>query len=153
MITQRKEKLLKNEVMMIQSWLDRFDPPYQNGRRKVHFHPSTGDYLIVENFPLPDGFSPDHLDLLIITEHYPDQPPIGFYMLNNQSNKVITSQISRKLNLFMNGTHHNAPEIPGYTWACLIYDGNEWCFNASAPHKKDNLAKFVQTAYALVGRL
>lgn len=122
MITQVKQRSLKNEAMMIQSWLHLFDSPYRNGRRKLHFQP-TGDYLIVENFPLSDHFNPDYLDLLIVTEHYPDQPPIGLYMLNNEASEASISKIMHHLNWF------TTPSVMGGgAWANFIYNNDSWYF-------------------------
>lgn len=102
--SQRKLQLLKNEVTIIQAWLDRFDEPYPRGVRRARAH-EEGDYVVVENLPLPDGYHPDYLDVVLLTDQFPDRPPIGLYMLN-RGNQALTSQIARRQNVFMNRAYH-----------------------------------------------
>ncbi|MGM0767086.1 MAG: hypothetical protein ACQEV6_03580 [Pseudomonadota bacterium] len=133
---------------MIQTWLDRFDQPYPGGHRRVRVH-ASGGFLVVENLPLPDAHAPDYLDVLLLTEQFPERPPIGLYMLN-KGNELLTAQIARRLNVFNNKAFHEAKAIPGYTWACLIYKDNSWRYNFSKANSGDNLTKFLEVFYALL---
>ena len=147
-LSRRKQCLLLKEAGMIQTWLDRFDPPYPGGHRRVRVH-ASGGFLVVENLPLPDAYAPDYLDVLLLTEQFPDRPPIGIYMLN-KGNELLTAQIARRLNVFNNKAFHEAKAIPGYTWACLIYKDNSWRYNFSKANSGDNLTKFLEVFYALL---
>jgi len=41
-----------------------------------------------------------------------------------------------------NGSHR-VPTLPGYTWICHAYVGNQWHRNSTAPNEGDNLGKFL----------
>lgn len=138
--------LLKREADAIQDWLDGFYPAASRRLRRVVVG-RTGEYLIVQAMPLPDGYRPDEIDVLLLVDNFPSLPPIGLYVLN-RGNEAVVAQLRRKINAFANAAYHSAPSIEGYTWLCYAYADNRWKFNATAPHRGDNLRKYIAAFYA-----
>ncbi|MBE4575342.1 hypothetical protein BOO36_16160 [Vibrio navarrensis] len=144
-VSSRKQSLLHNEVARIQHFLDGFEST-TNGNRTARLGKS-GEFIVIKNFPLPDGFSPDFIDMLVITDSFPAIPPIGIYVLNNE-NTALIHQLSRKFNAFRDVAYHDAPSIPGYTWVCYHYKNNMWRYRAENPNRGDNIAKFLSGFFA-----
>jgi len=132
---------IQREAAAIQDWLDGFYAA-DSGRPRRVVVGRTGEYLIVQAMPLPDGYRPDDVDLLILVDNFPSIPPIGLYVLNRGVVGVI-AQIRQRMNAFQNAAFHSAPSIEGYTWICYAYADNRWKYNHAAPHKGDNLRKFL----------
>jgi hypothetical protein len=63
-LSQQKLVALQWEVRAIQAFLSEFEPPRNGGRRTVRLSHS-GEIILVRNFPLPDGYWPDQIDLLL----------------------------------------------------------------------------------------
>lgn len=101
----------------------------------------------MRNFPLPDGYRPDYIDVLLITDDYPARPPIGLYVLNKR-NEALIRQIRDRFNAFHNEAFHDAPAIPGYTWICYHYSGNSWRYRTDNPTRGDNVRKFIASFFA-----
>ena len=146
-ISTRKHRLLRWEIRNIQRYLDSFEAAGQGRRRQVSLG-STDEFLIVRNLPLPDGCRPDYVDALIVIDNYPGVPPIGLYVLTTAKNRAVVETLAAAYNVFRDSAYHEAPRIEGYTWICYHYDDNRWRFNAAAPHKGDNIAKFLASFYA-----
>jgi len=104
--------------------------------------------VIVTNFPLPDRYRPDYVDLLLIVDQYPASAPVGIYLMQ-RNNTTTIKQISAKFNTFQDAAYHGAQAIPGYSWICWHYgSGSNWRFRADAPMHGDNLRKFLATFFA-----
>lgn len=146
LISSRTLGIKQREVARIQSWLDRFDPPFNGGTRQATLG-RTGEYIVCKHFPLPDWCQPDYLDLLLVVDQFPSRPPIGLYLLN-KGNEALVAQISRRHHAFKDQAYHEAPVVAGFTWICFHYPGNAWRYDVQAPARSDNLAKFLQTFYA-----
>jgi len=144
-----RNELLAWEVHQIAQWLSCFDG---NRTRRVGIGKS-GETLYVQNFPLPDGYSPDFLDIALVIKAYPQDPPIGVYLRDTEANQNLIRQIKLKLNVFKDATFHEAPPIEGYAWVCFGYglDGTGWKFNARAPNQGDNLYKFLRNFFRVLG--
>jgi len=56
-VPARTRALLREEVTIVQAFLDCFEPPSGGGQRRAQVD-DTGTHLTVKNFPLPDQFSP-----------------------------------------------------------------------------------------------
>jgi hypothetical protein len=132
--------LLDADVAGIQDFLDQFEPP-RNGEAREALLNTTGEAAIVRNMPLPNGFAPDYVDVLLIVDKYPVRPPIGIYLLENQ-NSALLNQLRRVFNVFENA-HYGAETIPGYQWICLHYQGDSWNYNSINVARGDNLRKFL----------
>lgn len=145
-ISQRTLALLKWEVTNIQSYLDGFDMPANGERRRTQLG-ATGEYIAVQNFPLPDGYQPDFIDMLILTGSYPAVPPIGVYVLN-KGNAALMAQMQSKFNAFRDKAFHAAQPIQGYTWICYHYGDNAWRFRGDNPARGDNIRKFIASFFA-----
>ncbi|MDP2433147.1 MAG: hypothetical protein Q8O33_14130 [Pseudomonadota bacterium] len=145
-VSHRTRTLLQGEVMRIQSWLDRFDPPFRGGQRRATLG-RTDEYIVVKHFPLPDWCHPDYLDLLLLVDRFPARPPVGLYLLN-EGNETLVQQISRRHHAFKDQGFHDAPSIAGFTWICFHYPDNTWRYDIQTPARSDNLSKFVQSFYA-----
>lgn len=144
--SQRTLALLKWEVANIQSFLDGFEAP-ANGERRRALLGSTGEYIAIQNSPLPDGYKPDFIDILLMMPDYPAVPPIGLYVLN-KSNAALIAQLQRKFNAFRDNAYHDAEAISGYTWICYHYASNGWKFRGDNPGRGDNIRKFIACFYA-----
>jgi hypothetical protein len=140
-VSSRKQSLLHNEVARIQHFLDGFESTTNGNRRTVRLGKSA-EFLIIRNFPLPDCFYPDYIDILVLTESFPAIPPIGIYVLNNE-NAALINQLSAKFNAFRDRAAHDAPAIQGYTWICYHYANNSWRYRLDNPSRGDNIAKFL----------
>ncbi len=127
---------LREEITIVQAFLDCFEPPSGGGQRRAQVD-HTCMNLTVKNFPLPDQFSPDHVDLLVPIPDFPAGAPSGMYLVNGNSDVAI-DQIRR----MCNGSHH-VPKVPGYTWICHAYVRNQWRRNSKAPCEGDNLGKYL----------
>ena len=145
-ISSRKQSLLHNEVARIQHFLDGFEST-ANGHRRTVTLGNTAEFLIIRNFPLPDGFTPDYVDMLVMTDSFPATPPIGIFVLN-KSNAPLINQLSGRFNAFRDRAFHDAPAIPGYTWICYHYANNSWRYRAENPNRGDNIAKFLGGFFA-----
>jgi hypothetical protein len=140
------DTLLRQDVDGLQSWLDSFYPSPSRRPRRAWVG-RTSEYVVIEALPLPDGYAPDEIDALLLVDNYPSLPPIGIYLLNN-GNEHVVAQLRRKFSAFQDRAFHDAPSIEGYTWICYAYANNSWRYRASAPHKGDNLRKFIASFFA-----
>ena len=146
-ISSRTRAFLNWEVKNIQKFLDEFEH-CQNGMKRSVVLGQTGEYIIVRNYPLPDRYRPDFMDLLLVVDQYPGNAPVGIYLMN-KNNEATIKQISIKFNMFRNQAHHGAQAIAGYTWVCYHYGaGSDWRFRADAPQHGDNLRKYIASFYA-----
>ena len=145
-LPHRLQHLLDWEVAYIQQWLDQFEVS-ATGRSRRAVLGESGQYIVVEAFPLPDGYQPDEVDVLIVVDNHPTIPPIGLYVLN-RGNERLVSQLRGRFNAFEGRAFHDAPSIPNYTWCCYAYAENRWRYNAAAPHKGDNVRKFLAGFHA-----
>lgn len=136
----RQIDLLDRDVAGVQAFIDEFDPP-SNGEARVAEINSTGELVIITNFPLPDGFRPDYIDLLLMVPDYPARPPIGIYLLE-RDNRALIDQLRRIFNV-MHTAAYDAPSVEGYVWICVHYQGNAWHYNRSHVAAGDNLRKFL----------
>ena len=116
------------------------------------------DSLIIRSFPLPDDYSIDHLDLLLVTAGYPEIPPVGVHIPSNTPNR---EQIREHLggHLQANSTYvlNHTPERhrqyveglarDGWDWVC--YHFHDWSWQLK-PHNLlagDCLYKYVENVY------
>ena len=143
----RKIRQLKGEVTRIKQYLDSFEPAV-NGRARTVQLGSTAEFLIIRNFPLPDGYRPDYIDMLVMTDAFPAIPPIGIYVLNSDDNASLIKQLSHEYSAFENEALHDAPAIRGYTWICYHYTNNTWRYQGQNPTRGDNISKFLAGFFA-----
>jgi hypothetical protein len=132
--------LMERDVEGIQAFLDEFPDPANGEWREAAIN-QTGELVLVRNFPLPDGFAPDYVDLLLMVPDYPRTPPIGIYLME-KNNRALIGQLKRIFNV-MNWAAHDAPTVEGYAWICVIYQGLAWKYNARDPARGDNLRKHL----------
>jgi hypothetical protein len=144
-IPARMQALLRNELTLVQRWLNGFEP-MSNGRARQAWLGVGGAYMIIEGMPLPEGYQPDHIDLMIDLSQFPTIPPIGLYVLNQQNGALI-EQLKKHFRAFTNAAFHDAESVEGYTWICYHYANNQWKHNAAQPNKGDNIAKFFNNFY------
>jgi hypothetical protein len=145
-VSPRKLAKLRWEIQNIQDYLDGFESA-MNGRSRSALLGDTAEYIIVRNFPLPDRYWPDYVDLLLIMDDYPAKPPIGLYVLNNR-NEALIQQIRDQFNAFQDRAFHDAPAVQGYTWICYHYNGNSWRYREDNPKRGDNVRKFLASFFA-----
>jgi len=146
MPTPRIDALLRWEVANLQDWLDGFYAG-AGGRPRRTWLGRTGEYIVIEALPLPDGYAPDEIDALLLVDNFPSLPPIGVYVLN-RGNEALVAQLRHRFNAFPNRAFHDAPSIDGYTWICYAYANNAWRYNAATPNKGDNLRKLLASFFA-----
>jgi len=145
-VSPRKLALLRWEVDNLQQYLDEFEYPSNGEWRRAQLG-STGEYLTVRNFPLPDSYNPDYIDLLVLIDSFPAVPPIGIYVLNKHNSSLV-SQLKNRFNAFRDRAFHDAPAISGYTWICTHYAGNSWRYRSDDPGRGDNIRKFLVNFFA-----
>lgn len=145
-VSARKRAQLLGEVARIQQFLDGFEHA-ENGRHRTIQLGSTAEFLIIRTFPLPDGYRPDYIDMLVMTDSFPSIPPIGIYVLNRE-NAALIRQLSSRFNAFRDRAFHDAPAIPGYTWICYHYADNTWRYRGDNPARGDNIGKFLAGFFA-----
>jgi hypothetical protein len=134
--------LLGNDLRQLQSALTHgFESMCDGGLRIVSAHP-RGEYVKVLNFPLPDGYRPDAIDLLLVTTQYPGNPPFGLHVLQRNNERLLGQLQETFGHVFPDG-FSAAEEIPGYTWICYHYEKNHWRYNAHNPSKGDNITKML----------
>lgn len=144
--SSHKTAQLHWEVANIQTYLNRFEFS-QNRENRVAQLGRTGQFIFVRNFPLPDGYRPDYIDIMLITDEFPSRPPIGLYILN-RNNKGLIGQLQEKFNAFQDRAYAEAQAIHGYTWICYHYAANRWRYCAVAPRQGDNVLKFLSSFFA-----
>lgn len=125
--------------------------PCGNGEPRSAGLSHTGELVLLRNFPLPDGFRPDYMDILLVVADYPGGPPVGLYVLN-RNNAALLQRLGKIFNMFRDAAHYEAPPIPGYTWICYHYAGDVWHFNAERPAAGDNLRKFLMSFFTICER-
>ena len=135
--------LLEQDIAGIQDYLDQFELP-SNGEFRSADMNDSGEYVVVQNMPLPDGFAPDFVDLLLITEHYPALPPYGIYLLEKNNREVI-AQLRRLFNVM--GNMRAAPAVKGFAWVCVHYASHGWRYDSANVPAGDNLKKFLVNFY------
>lgn len=140
--------LLERDMEGVAAFLNEFAPPSNGELRTVEANP-TGDLVWIRNFPLPDRYDPDHVDVVVLMHRYPDAPPIGLYLLENNNAETI-KQLRQKFNVFQTGLH-SAPTVAGYRWICFVYAGNAWRYNRRHVGSGDNLRKFLINFFRLCG--
>ena len=104
-------------------------------------------WIGIKNFPLPDEYSPDYMDIAIVIVDYPVHGPTGFY-INSTSENISKVMLSMQ--------HTSAPpflsspqiELPGWSWVGFQhYERQQWYFNHSDLMQGDNLANYVKAVY------
>ncbi|MGH8631714.1 MAG: hypothetical protein ACREU7_13250 [Burkholderiales bacterium] len=142
--------LLRQDIVGIQAFLGEFGECPSGEPRSVGLG-RTDELLLLRNFPLPDGFRPDHIDLLLVIADYPGRPPIGAYVLN-RNNATLLRRLEGIFHMYRDRAFYQAPAIPGYTWICYHYAGDVWHFNAAHPAAGDNLRKFLMSFFSICER-
>ena len=133
-----RAELLAWEVGNIVQWLSHFEcaPAPRVGVLR------QGHTLYVDDFPLPDGYAPERVDLAMKVSDYPVEPPKGLYLLAEATNGALLSRLRQRFNVFADTAFHGAPAVEGSQWICVGYlEG--WRFNPGAPHRGDNIQKML----------
>lgn len=151
-----RDRLLDQEFKLIARFLWEFP-----GR--CRFMEIDDEKLVIRAFPLPDDYTPDHIDLLIVTLGYPNVPPAGVHIPANSPNR---GQIREHLNgHVMSGipSHllDHAPESyreqlkevvgDGWDWCCYRYTDWKWRkppINPNTLLSTDGLYKFIENVFA-----
>ncbi|MBX2808568.1 MAG: hypothetical protein KTR20_08040 [Cellvibrionaceae bacterium] len=145
-----RQALLKQEVKLLQGLVDEYEP-MKNGRRRIVKLEADGQLLLMRNFPLPDGYTPDKVDIMLDLVNYPARPPIGMYLLT-KNNQEIIQRIKTIFgnHIFTDSVYYNIKKYPNFTWICHHYANHRWSLNASSLHQGDNLRKFMEVFLARV---
>lgn len=145
-----KSTLLALEVYLIESDINQFTNP-QNLQR-VAWAGDSGNYIRVQNFPLPNGFKPDSIDLIVVTSDYPSFPPVGLHIAKTDSNDRIIKQIEKAMqgHIYDGAAIDPAEEISGYHWVCYHFRNHQWQFAINNPTQGDNISKFLKNFFALL---
>jgi hypothetical protein len=140
-----KKKLLEAEVDSINAWLS----CVEGSRRPFARIGSSGETLVVENFPLPDQYQPDRMNMAMIVNLFPTDPPKGLYILTEKGNQKLVSTLQEKFNVFQDHAFHGAPNIEGYEWICVGYlEG--WRYNTRKPERGDNIKKMLEEFWRIL---
>jgi hypothetical protein len=146
--SNRISTLLHSETEHVQAWLDTFEDRVI-GEPRTAVLAQDEEYIIIKGFPLPDGYAPDEVDVLIFLDNFPTVAPIGLHVLNNGNDRLI-SQLKGRMNAFRDAAFHGAPAFPGYTWLCYVYQDNRWTYNVQNHKKGDNVRKFLSSFFAVL---
>jgi hypothetical protein len=151
-----RRRLLQLECDLVTQYLAVFSPS-PSGRPRAVWYREFGSganrdtLMIVEHFPLPDVFRPvDEMDLLLNLSRFPEDPPIGIYVMESPAMMPVITKLKKTFNVFGDGrAFHNAvPPVDDYSWVCHVYDNNQWRRNNQAPQKGDCIYKFLQSFFA-----
>lgn len=151
-----RDRLLDQEFKLIAHFLGEFP-----GRpRSMEIDEAT---LVIRAFPLPDDYTPDHIDLLIVTLGYPTLPPAGIYIPAISPNRkqiaehlgghLMSGTPSHLLNHTPSSYHEQLKEVAGdgWDWCCFHYKDWEWRKPPVNPNRllsTDGLYKFVENVFA-----
>ncbi len=93
--------------------------------RSADFDDESGSWVIVKDFPLPEGYNYETTDILILLpSNYPQTPPDWFYVDDNL--RLANGQ--RPSHVFYQNTEHDPnarraasepPQMKGWTGCCL----------------------------------
>lgn len=141
-----RERLLNREFELIAT---RFLRQFPGARRSLELDDNT---LLFRGFPLPDDYTPDRVDLLIVTWGYPDVPPAGIHVPSKSPNR---EQIAKHLG------GHVLDNIPssylayveeladhGWQWICYHYKNWSWRLNPTNLLSGDSLYKYTENVFA-----
>jgi hypothetical protein len=141
--------LLSAELALVQGWLDTFEPCVEGPRQAILN--GTNEFLAVRNFPLPDSYAPDYIDLVLFVQNYPSVPPIGIYLLNEATFADSIARIRSRINVFTHTAFHGAePPLKDYVWLCLV--SKNWPIDCSNLAKGQNLMKYLAYFYGLLNK-
>ena len=138
-----RETLLQKDMRLIQIFMDGFEPMSDGSKRSVSLE-ANGKLVVIRSYPLPDGYEPDYVDVMLDVTNYPAKPPIGMHLLERH-NKRILLRINQIFggHIFEDG-YHGARSFSGFMWICIHYAGHRWSLNANDLCKGDNLSKFME---------
>lgn len=142
-----KAQYLSLDAQLIEHFLNQFNNPLQLVRTCIISKDTN--FLYVKNFPLPDGFNPDYVDLVFITSDYPNLPPVGVHVAKTTFNNEVINQIEQALegHVFQQGILPKVEEIPNHYWICYHYRDHQWAFSHQHPTSGDSLSKFLKNFY------
>lgn len=136
-----RTELLNWEITNLNGWLSCAN---MSATPVARLGPSPHNTIAIQNFPLPDRFRPDYIDIALIVDEFPTDAPKGLYMLKTSKNKSVIEALAQKFNVFQNQAFHGAPAKDGFEWLCYGYlDG--WRYNARMPHAGDNIFKMLKS--------
>lgn len=139
-----RERLLGKELELIER---RFLRQFPDRR----FMEVDDNILVFRGFPLPDDYTPDRVDLLIVTLGYPDVPPAGVHIPSNTPNR---GQIADRLgghvyNSVPSSLREHVEELDGrWTWICYHYSDWVWRLNPNNLLSGDCLYKYIENVFA-----
>ncbi len=142
--------LLRRDIAGIRAFLEEFGGCASGEPRSAGVN-GTAETVLLRNFPLPDSFRPDYIDMLLVVADYPGTPPIGLYVLN-RNNAALLQRLERVFSMYRDRAYYKAPSITGYTWICYHYAGDVWRYNAARPEAGDNLRKFLMSFFSICER-
>lgn len=137
--------LLRADALETQRWLNGFECQ----QRPVVGLEGSGQTLWIRNFPLPDSYRPDRVDLALVVRDYPVEPPKGLYLIHRPGNASLLEGLKCRFNIFQNQAFHGAPAIEGYEWICVGYL-NGWRYNTATPARGDNIQKMLLEFWRLL---
>ena len=141
-----KDQLLQGQIQAIAAWVSCFDGLVATPRIGLGPNKQT---LYIKNFPLPDGYNPNCLDIVLDVSNFPVDPPKGIYLLTNATSRPLVDHLKRSFNIFQNSAAHSARPVQGYEWICVGYI-NGWRFNPNNPPKGDNILKMLQSWWRIL---
>jgi len=138
---------LHQDLELTQNLLDRFEP-CKNGEPRVAILEAGNRFMVIRNYPLPDNYQPDYIDVVLDVANYPSRPPVGAYILIN-NNESIIERIQKIFgnHIFEDNAYYQAEKLQGFAWICLHYKAHKWFYNANNIRKGDNIAKFLEMLF------
>ena len=144
-----RDVLLQWDMRLIQAFMDGFEPMPDGSKRSVSLE-ANGKLVVIRNFPLPDGYEPDYVDVMLDVTNYPAKPPIGMHLLERH-NKWILLRINQNFggHIYKDG-YYGARSFSGFIWICIHYTGHRWSLNANDLCKGDNLSKLMEMFFSQI---
>ena len=151
---KKRAEFLQKELPNITAFLNEFEYSKSSIKPKIVVG-GNWEYLRIDNFPLPDKYSPDYEDIGIVTLDYPDFGPAGIHLYNSSPNlSRIRTDIGHVIpdpsTLPDQNYQTYVDAMPGWTWICFHYSGWRWNFNPNNMMLGDTIHKYIISLYSLL---
>lgn len=153
--------LLELDLSFIQSFYNGIEPHPEGRRIDVFPNRNNADYLVLRNFPLPDGFvdeygqlhryQPDYENIVVVIPDYPEVGPRGVHVKKDSAWNLNVIKQALKGHIYQDvvGGRHDLSGLRerGWQWICFHYTNDEWKFNTQNIVAGDCLAKYVESLF------
>ena len=156
------ERSIEREMPMMVDFFHQLDVNMAN----LHAEINPTGWIRFCNFPLPEHtkvagrsrpFYHNSEDILIVLNHYPQKPPLGFFFREDSPNRALIEQVfvEHVYDELLIGSEDDQRQIRelkelGWRWVCYHFEEN-WKYDRLNVAKGDSLAKYIQFVHARLG--